>query len=138
MRRLASEVIRELEMRVARLERERLASIAPFVPKDMFRDIARSFPSLPRGQAYSKNGATKISVSDIGLHSAEIHIAGPTFGVAQKIMKKIGKLFAKKYGFEMTEYDTLELKDVSGYRYKITMNSHGFFQSGNNDDIRLF
>ena len=96
---------------------------APWNPKAMFREIARSFPSLPRGQAYSNNGSTKIIASDIGKHSAEINIAGPTYGVAKKIMKKIGKLFAKKYGFEMVGESTLQLNDGSGYKYKIEMSS---------------
>ena len=96
---------------------------APWNPKAMFTEIARSFPSLPRGQAYSNNGRTRIIASDIGKHSAEIKIAGPTYGVAKKIMTKIGKLFAKNYGFEMVDESTMELNDGSGYKYKIKMRS---------------
>jgi len=112
---------------------------APWNPKDMFRDLARSFPSLPRGQAYSKNGSTQIIVSDIGKHSARINIAGPTYGVAKKIMAKISKLLAKKYGFEMVRYDTLALNDGSGYKYTIEMSSMGSISFGSSvETIRLY
>jgi hypothetical protein len=186
MRRTATEIINELEMRVAQLEKGSfiigdrvrcdvlgqkvegdiqsdfgkyvfvdfgsqtlavpyadcalvLQATAPWNPKDMFRDMARSFPSLPRGQAYSNNGSTRIIVSDIEPHSAEINIAGPSYSVAKSIMKKIGKLFAKKYGFEMEGENQMVLNDGSGYKYRIVMRSMGSVTFGSSvETIKLY
>lgn len=186
MRRSASEIIQNLEMRIARLEKGSFnvgdqvkcnvlgrqvqgtiwsphpgkwvwvdfsgqilgvpladcdlvnQTTAPWNPKDMFKEMARSFPRLPRGQAYSKNGQTQIFVSSIKEHTAEILIAGPTYGVAKKIMKKIGKLGAK-FGFDLVDEDTLVLNDGSGYKYVIEMSSMGSVSFGGNTDyIRLY
>jgi hypothetical protein len=185
MRKLASEIISELESRIAQLEmgsfnagdqvqcnvlgkkvegtiksdhfgkyvfvdfgRQTLAvpygdcdlvnvATAPWNPKDLFNNMARSFPNLPRGQAYSKNGRTQIFASNIEEHTAEIFIAGPTYGVAKKIMKKIGKLGAK-FGFDLVDETNLVLSDGSGYKYVIKMRSMGSISFGSPDYIRLY
>lgn len=142
MRRTATEIINDLEVRIAKLERESFRvgdqqATAPWDPKAMFREIAMSFPSLPRSQAYHGNGRTRIIVSDIRKHSAEINIAGPTYGVAKKIMKKIGKLFAK-YGFEMVDESRLQLNDGSGYEYKINIYSMRSISLYNVETVKLY
>jgi hypothetical protein len=110
---------------------------APWNPKDMFKNMARSFPSLPRGQAQSKNGRTEIFVSEIKKHSAEISIAGPTYSVANKIVAKIGGL-GKKFGFDLVDDRTLVLNDGSGYKYVIKISTMGSVYFGGNEHIRLY
>jgi len=184
MKRSASEIIRDLEMRIAKLEvggfkegdpvkcdvlgkqvegtikedhrgkyvfvdfgGQTLAvpyadcelvnqATAPWNPHDMFKNMQKTFPRLPRSQAYSSNGGTSVVADYIEKYSADVYIVGPTFSVAKKIMKKIGKL-SEQFGFEMVDYDTLVLNDGSGYNYKIKMHSVQWVGTTRNS-VRLY
>ena len=137
--RKSDEVIRSLKnsVRTARLEnksaiyRDRFPNeatdVSPVDVKDMFLNMKRKI-SLTKKQSVTvrsyQTKTTEIYGLNIGSHTADILVLGPSRKVSEEIFEKIAKI-AKPYGFELIWRGghKLELNHPSGYEYIISISS---------------